>query len=113
MNPTGYSERTISTIVSTRIRDLRMAQKMSQAALAEKAGLERTAISKIEGGMRNVSSAELIRLAAALGVGMISLLQEAHDSDPEGWLIENLPHSALSALPILAFFKVPKRTMLA
>ena len=50
-------------------------------------------------------SGELIRLAAALGVGMISLLQEPHDSDPEGWLIENLPQSALSALPIMAILR--------
>jgi Zn-dependent peptidase ImmA (M78 family)/DNA-binding XRE family transcriptional regulator len=105
MHQTSYPEKTTSTIVATRIRELRMAQKMSQAALAEKAGLERTAISKIEGGVRNVSSGELIRLAAALGVGMISLLQEPHGSDPEGWLIENLPQSALSALPILAILR--------
>jgi len=105
MNPTGYSDRTISTIVATRIRELRMAQKMSQAALAEKAGLERTAISKIEGGMRNVSSAELMRLADALGVAEVSLLQEPHSSDPEAWLLENLSHSESSTIPILAIFR--------
>ena len=105
MNPTGYSERTISTIVATRIRDLRIALKMSQASLAEKAGLERTAISKIEGGMRNVSSVELMRLADALGVAEVSLLQDASGGDPEAWLLENLPHSEPSTIPILAILR--------
>ena len=102
MTSTSLSQPNSASTVASRIRTLRLALKMSQAELAEKAGLERTAISKIEGGVRNVLSGELIRLAAALGVGMISLLQEPHDSDPEGWLIENLPQSALSALPIMA-----------
>jgi Zn-dependent peptidase ImmA (M78 family)/DNA-binding XRE family transcriptional regulator len=105
MNPTGYSERNISTIVATRIRDLRMALKMSQASLAEKAGLERTAISKIEGGMRNVSSVELMRLADAFGVAEVSLLQDASGGDPEAWLLGNLPHSEPSTIPILGILR--------
>ena len=105
MTSTSLSQPNSASTVASRIRTLRLALKMSQAELAEKAGLERTAISKIEGGVRNVLSGELIRLAAALGVGMISLLQEPHDSDPEGWLIENLPQSALSALPIMAILR--------
>lgn len=105
MTSTSLSQPNSASTVASRIRTLRLAQQMSQAELAEKASLERTAISKIEGGIRNVSSGELIRLAAGLGVGMISLLQEPHDSDPEGWLIENLPQSALSALPIMAILR--------
>jgi Zn-dependent peptidase ImmA (M78 family)/DNA-binding XRE family transcriptional regulator len=105
MHQTSYPEKTTSTILATRIRDLRLAQKMTQAALAEKAGLERTAISKIEGGMRNVSSVELMRLADALGVAEVSLLQDASGSDPEAWLLENLPHSELSTIPILAILR--------
>ena len=105
MTSTSLSQPNSASTVASRIRTLRLALKMSQAELAEKAGLERTAISKIEGGVRNVLSGELIRLAAALGVGMISLLQEPHDSDPEGWLLENLPQSALSSLPIMAILR--------
>ncbi len=105
MTSPSISQPNSASTIASRIRTLRLALKMSQAELAEKASLDRTAISKIEGGIRNVSSGELTRLAAALGVGTISLLQDAQESDPEAWLIENLPQSSRSALPIMAILR--------
>jgi transcriptional regulator with XRE-family HTH domain len=58
----------IKATFGIRVRDLRQAKGISQEALADKAGLDRTYISSIERGKRNVSLLNIELLAKALGV---------------------------------------------
>lgn len=54
-----------------RVKECREEKHLSQAKLAEKSGVSRVAISLIEtGGIRNVSSQTLLKLAAALEVSV-------------------------------------------
>ena len=58
-------------VLGYRVRECREAKGMTQAELAEKSGVSRVAISLIEtGGIRNVSSLTLMKLADALGVSV-------------------------------------------
>ena len=58
----------IKVAFGKRLRELRRAKGISQEALAYEAGLDRTYISSIERGKRNVSLENIARLAQALGV---------------------------------------------
>ncbi|MFZ0963277.1 MAG: helix-turn-helix transcriptional regulator [Terriglobia bacterium] len=58
-----------------RVRELRQATGMSQEALADHCGLDRTYISSIERGKRNVSLENLKVLARALNVNLSELLE--------------------------------------
>ena len=53
-----------------RIRFLRKELKLSQEALALKAGLDRTYVASIENGTRNVSILNIERLASSLNVSL-------------------------------------------
>ena len=53
-----------------RIRCLRKELKLSQEALALKAGLDRTYVASIESGTRNVSIINIERLASSLNVSL-------------------------------------------
>lgn len=57
------------------IRRLRTAQKLSQEQLAEAAKFHRTYVSQLERCVTNVSIDGLERLAQALGVDIVELLQ--------------------------------------
>jgi transcriptional regulator with XRE-family HTH domain len=50
------------------IKELRVTTGLSQEAFAGRCGLHRTYVGGIERGERNVSFANLLRIAAALGV---------------------------------------------
>ena len=58
-----------------RVRDLRRARNLSQEALAERCGLDRTYISGIERGKRNVSLQNIEVLAKAFGVTLSALFK--------------------------------------
>lgn len=60
--------------VGDRIRASRLAVGLSQAQLAEKVGLQRSMITKIEAGDREVDALELYRLADALSVSLAHLV---------------------------------------
>ena len=59
-----------------RVRELRYAKGMSQEKLAEIADIDRTYITGIENGRRNVSITILEKLAKALDVSLSVLLNE-------------------------------------
>ena len=54
--------------VGQRIRELRQAQKLSQEALANKANVDRTYMTDLENGRRNVSIEVLLRVTDALNI---------------------------------------------
>lgn len=49
------------------VRERRLAQKLSQEALADAAGIDRSHMGKIERGERNVTFLNLLRISTALG----------------------------------------------
>lgn len=63
------------TTVGDQIRQARLGAGMSQAELADRVGLERSMIAKIEAGVRQVNALELIRLATALDVTIDHLVE--------------------------------------
>lgn len=56
------------------VRSLRQAAGLSQEAFADKCGLDRTYISGIERGLRNVSLRNIKALADALGMSIAELM---------------------------------------
>src|SRR5215217_5005903 len=62
--------------LATRIARAREKAGLSQGALAELMGLAQSAISRIEAGERTIESLELARLAKALDISVLDLLEE-------------------------------------
>jgi len=58
-----------------KVRERREANRISQEKLAEAAELDRTYISDIERGVRNISIINIYRIARALGVSVADLTQ--------------------------------------
>jgi len=58
-----------------RIRDLRKAQGFSQEAFADKCGLDRTYISGIERGKRNVALCNIEAIAKAFSISISKLTE--------------------------------------
>jgi Zn-dependent peptidase ImmA (M78 family)/transcriptional regulator with XRE-family HTH domain len=54
--------------VGERVRQARLASGLTQAQLAGRVGLERSALARVEGGSRQVDALELFRLSDVLGV---------------------------------------------
>ena len=65
-----------------RVRSLRHLSGLSQEALADCCGLDRTYVGGIERGERNPSLRNISRLALALGVTLAELLHGVNLSDP-------------------------------
>ncbi|MBM4422449.1 MAG: helix-turn-helix transcriptional regulator [Chloroflexi bacterium] len=59
-----------------RIRELRKERGLSQESLAELCGLDRTYISGIERGLRNVALRNIDALAQGLGVSISELFED-------------------------------------
>lgn len=76
--------------LAQKIVNFREAQNMTQAELAAKSGIERTALNKIERGNRKVSSDELKDIALALNISADTLLDL---KDPElTWADLGMPY---------------------
>ena len=58
-----------------RVRQVRQSHSLSQEALADLAGLDRTYISSVERGQRNISLRNIEAIADALGVRLADLLK--------------------------------------
>ena len=59
------------------LRAIRQERKMSQEALADRAGLSANYVGDTERGERNISMRALWQLADGLGVSVVDLLREA------------------------------------
>ena len=66
---------TPATTVGETVRRLREREGISQEELADRCGLHRTYVGSVERGERNVSLANIVRLAKALNVSPASLLE--------------------------------------
>ncbi len=65
------------TTLGQNVRRMRLARRYSQMALAEKAGVSQSWISRIEHSQENPTIESLSRIATALGVGVTVLLQDS------------------------------------
>ncbi|MFP5269096.1 helix-turn-helix domain-containing protein [Coleofasciculus sp.] len=61
------------------LQRLRKAKRLSQEELSFRSQLDRTFISRLEGGLRQPSLSTIIRLAEALGVSAASIVAEVED----------------------------------
>lgn len=61
-------------MVGKQIKELRERQGLTQAALAEKVGIERSTVTRIEAGSMNPTVGILTRIATALGASVEILL---------------------------------------
>ncbi|MBW9110151.1 helix-turn-helix domain-containing protein [Microbacterium ureisolvens] len=66
-----------SAAVGARVAQARESANMTQQQLAVESGIERTALAKIERGLRRVGALELVDIAGALGVRVEWLLTDA------------------------------------
>lgn len=64
-----------SKMLGETVRRLRESEGVSQEELADRCGLHRTYVGSVERGERNVSLANIVRLAKALNVSPSSLLE--------------------------------------
>lgn len=69
------NNKTILIKFGKKVRELRTAQDLSQEAFAAHCGLDRTYISGIERGVRNVSLVNLNALATGLGIKLSVLME--------------------------------------
>lgn len=58
-----------------RVRELRQQKGLSQNSLAARAGLDRTYLSEIERGRKNLSLVKIVKIAAALDVEVTDLFR--------------------------------------
>ncbi len=70
------SHEPLLTQVGQRIKNLRARRGWSQERLADESGVDRSYMSGIERGVRNISILTLAKVALALGVSPSSLLQK-------------------------------------
>jgi transcriptional regulator with XRE-family HTH domain len=63
-------------LFASNMKRIRLEKKLTQENVAEGAGLHPNYISSVERGERNLSIANIERIACALGVGMPELLTE-------------------------------------
>ena len=62
--------------IGQRIRQIREQKKMTQKELSDLADLDRSYITSVENGQRNISIINLEKLANALGVPLCELFKE-------------------------------------
>jgi transcriptional regulator with XRE-family HTH domain len=67
----------VDDVIAQRIVQLRTAQRLSLADLAERSGVSKAMISKVERQLSSPTAAVLGRLAAGLGVSLTDLLADA------------------------------------
>jgi transcriptional regulator with XRE-family HTH domain len=78
----------VRTLLGGRVQFFRKKRQLSQAALAEKAGISITFLSNIERGLKYPTSDTLSGIANGLGVDVGELFQEAETPGKNGNLLE-------------------------
>ena len=68
--------RNMRTVLAERLYDLRSASELSQAYLAELAGVDRKTINRIENGHFSPALDTIVRLSVALGIAPSDLLKK-------------------------------------
>lgn len=72
--------------LSSHLRALRKAKGLSQAELGARLGLSQARVARIEGEPLSISVEQLLRVLAALGVGVtLDPLQAQGKEDPQDW----------------------------
>ncbi len=64
------SKNTVALAYGARLRELRKAKKLSQEALADKAGIHRTFVGRVERGEANITLNSILRITKALEVSL-------------------------------------------
>lgn len=83
----------LSVRLGGNIRSMRLSRGFSQEALAIECGLHRTYIGGVERGERNITIQTLVKIASALNVDPIVLLQEPGQwSSPNQEKVSELPN---------------------
>ncbi len=62
--------------IGSRIRTLRLQRGLTQNELAERAGMHKTELARIEGGVRGADAETTRNLASALGVDLSEILED-------------------------------------
>ena len=93
--------------LSSHLRALRKARGLSQAELGRRLGLSQARIARIEGEPLSISVEQLLRVLAALGVGVT--LDQLQVQDPQGATVELTGLSAKGDVGTLAVKSAPKR----
>ena len=63
-------------VFASNLRRFRLSKGLSQEALAELAGLHRTYVGSVERGERNISIDNMERLALALSMDLVELIED-------------------------------------
>lgn len=69
----------VTQVFADNIKEFRLAQGLSQEALADLAGLHRTYIGAVERGERNITLLNANRIAEALGVKLSDCVTERNE----------------------------------
>lgn len=78
-----------------KLRELRISKKLSQGKLAKLSGVSQTAIYHWETGKRHPKVEQIYKLANALNVPVLELLEELHVEE-SGKMIEEIAHTELN-----------------
>ena len=73
-HPRGSAVSEVLERFGKKLRSVRTGKGISQEELARRSGLHRTYVSRVERGERNISLANIAKLAGALGVRMGDLM---------------------------------------
>ena len=69
------SSKRLLKLLGLRIRDLRLAQGLSQEDLADKCGVHRTFMGTVERGESNLSFSNILKVASTLGTSLSALFE--------------------------------------
>jgi putative transcriptional regulator len=69
-----YSETTYLICLGKKIKEIRLSKKISQTEVAYRCGFDKSNYNTIESGKRNPTVISLLKIAKALGVNLIDLL---------------------------------------
>src|ERR1700740_241123 len=99
MTARGTPEEPIATRVRRRLRELRSERGMTLQAVADRANIDISTLSRLESGKRRVALDHIPALSTALGVSADELLGAASASDPRV-RVEARRHDGMTVWPL-------------